>query len=59
MNYDYDSLFILLLLLFLLLSTKVNPELLKRREYLFRKQQEREYNQMTFGTDAYVNISVD
>jgi hypothetical protein len=30
---------------------EVNPKLLKRREYLKRRQETREYNQMIFGTD--------
>lgn len=35
-------------------SATANSALLKRRQYLQMKQQEREYNRMTFGTDTYV-----
>lgn len=32
-------------------TVPANNALIKRRQYLLAKQQEREYNQMTFGTD--------
>lgn len=38
------------------IPTKRNPELMKRREYLKMKQEEREYNKMVHGSESNPNV---